>query len=89
MRARNVMVDLPMSKTVKRELASGTIVSFITNGIGKAVVFLGYVFLARWLGIEAFGIFNLVIAVTVFLGILSSIGLPVVLLRFVSANAAE
>lgn len=78
-----------MDTSVKRELVTGTIVSFIANGVGKIVVFLGYIFLARWLGLEAFGIFNFVIAVTAFLGILSSAGLPLTLLRFVAAFASE
>lgn len=74
---------------VKRELARGAVISFAANAVGKVVVFLGYLFLARWLGVDGFGTLNFVVAVTLFLSILASVGMPLTLLRFVSAYASE
>lgn len=78
-----------MSKKLKDELVKGAAVAFAANCVGKATVFLGYVFLARWLGAEAFGVINIVIAVAGFLAIFSSVGLPLILLRFVAAYSSE
>ena len=63
--------------------------SFAANAVGKIVVFLGYLFLARWLGVDGFGTLNFVVAVTLFLSIVASVGMPLTLLRFVSAYATE
>jgi len=74
---------------VKQELARGALVTFLANSVGKATVFLGYIFLARWLGVEGFGVVNIVIAITSFLAIFASLGLPFFVLRFVAAYASE
>ena len=78
-----------MTGGVKQELARGAVISFMTNSIGKIVTFVGYIFLARWLGVDGIGTFSFIAATVTFLAILSSVGLPLTLLRFVSAYAVQ
>ncbi len=51
--------------------------------LGIAVAYLMQVLLARWMGVEQYGVYEYVISIGTFLGFLAGLGLPNCLLRYI------
>ncbi|MGL5082403.1 MAG: oligosaccharide flippase family protein [Microcoleaceae cyanobacterium] len=67
-----------------KPLAQGAIIAFLAQVFGVALTYGSNVFLARWLGIVEFGIYEYVIALAVLLSVLVGLGLPTAVLRFIA-----
>ena len=99
-RIRDPYVENLASKiqTMKSELAGDSagavsaraaILVFLVRIISAIVTFALQVFLARWMGIEQYGIFILVWVVAVMLGSMSCLGLQTAVIRFITEYTAK
>lgn len=70
-------------------LARATIFSFIIQGTGVILLLLVEIVLARLLGVSQFGIYATVVAWIYLLGLIATLGLNQLLLRFVPAYLAK
>ncbi len=69
-------------------LARGASTAFSLQVAGTAAAYLSQVFLARWLGVEAYGRFAYVHSWSLLLAVLAGLGLPPAALRFLPEYAA-
>lgn len=67
-----------------QNLARSAGIAFLVQVSGVGLTYIVQIFLARWLGIAEFGIYEYVISWTLLLAIFGGLGLPTAVLRFIS-----
>ncbi|MEB3282444.1 MAG: flippase [Lyngbya sp.] len=67
-----------------QNLARSAGIAFLVQVSGVGLTYIVQIFLARWLGIAEFGIYEYVISWTLLLTIFAGLGLPTAVLRFIS-----
>ncbi|NES18185.1 MAG: oligosaccharide flippase family protein, partial [Symploca sp. SIO3E6] len=82
------MTDSSLSQTQKginlENLAKDAAVALIIKALGLVLIYLMQIFLARWMGRTEYGIYEYVVAWSLFLAILAGLGLPRTGLRLIS-----
>ena len=67
-----------------KEIFRGSFVIFIFKVLGASSLFLTYIMIPRYYGVEIFGIFNLVLALIMVATVISRIGLDIYVVRVIS-----
>jgi O-antigen/teichoic acid export membrane protein len=75
--------------SAKSRLARAASTAFLINTVGTGLAFLSQLVLARFLGVEGYGIYAYVFAWTTILALLATLGFQTGILRFASAYRAR
>lgn len=68
-----------------KDILKGSFIIFVFKIFGAISLFLTYILIPRYYGVEVFGIFNLIMALMMIGSVISRIGLDIYVLRIVSA----
>jgi O-antigen/teichoic acid export membrane protein len=68
-----------------KEILRGSFIIFVFKVFGAFSLFLTYIFIPRYYGIETFGVFNLILALLMIATVLSRIGLDTYVVRVLSS----
>jgi len=69
-----------------KEILKGTFIIFVFKVLGAISLFLTYILIPRYYGVEAFGIFNLIFAMMLIGTVIARIGLDTYVLRILSSK---
>ncbi len=65
-------------------LARGTGIALIVQLLSVGIIYISRLFLARWLGLEEYGVYEYATTLSLFLGFLAGLGFPNAVLRLIS-----
>lgn len=66
-----------------RDIFKGSLIIFIFKVFGAGALFLTYVLIPRYYGVEAFGVFNIMFALIMVLTVISRMGLDIYVIRII------
>lgn len=80
-----MLINVYKGRFEMKEILKGSLIIFIFKLFGALSLFLTYILIPRYYGVEAFGIFNLILALLMIGTVLSRIGLDTYVVRIVSS----
>jgi O-antigen/teichoic acid export membrane protein len=72
-----------------KDIVKGSLVIFIFKVLGASSLFLTYIMIPRYYGIDTFGIFNLIFAIIMVGTVISRLGLDIYVIRIIPTLASE